>query len=173
MTPKCIDLERGKLKNTEIWISCICFLSKWTDCCLMLLFLKTLFLFEDVFSLHLDGTVKMLASWSNLWRTQPQEASHLTWHRTACAQPTGPCFMSTHDRKTDGLLTDSLSRWDSRLYVNWAMFRGFGCCLAWGWLASSLRNMRVHAQGKESLFKTSIPPLFNCCSWSPCYSLIK
>lgn len=80
------------------------------DCHLMPLFLKYLFLFEDFFSLHLDSTVKMLASLSKLWRTQQKEGNHLTWHRTACAQQTGPCFMSTHDRKTDGHLTDSLSR---------------------------------------------------------------
>lgn len=107
-------------------------------------------------SFHFDGTVKPLASRSKLWRTQQQKGNALTWHRTACAQHTGPYLMSAHVRKTDGLLTDSLSKWDSRLYVNWAMFRGFGCSLAVAWRASILRKMRMRAKGKERRFQNAV-----------------
>lgn len=64
---------------------------------------------------------------------------NLTWQRINCKQEAIPLLISVGVREAEALIAESLSKWDTRLYVNCAMF-GCGSSAPLASWATSLRK---------------------------------
>lgn len=84
---------------------------------------------------------------------------NLTWQRINCKQEAIPLLISVGVREAEALIAESRSKWDTRLYVNCAMFScGSSAPLA-SW-ATSLRNKPA-----QTILHNLFVDLFYFTSW--------